>query len=51
LNTGASALTVAGGIKARAFDPLGEFGDRLRDPLQVKIVRSFRRLGHSIVGK
>jgi hypothetical protein len=42
---------VACRIKARALDPLGEIGDRLREPLQVKAVRSCRRLGHSIVGK
>jgi hypothetical protein len=51
LRDGLQQDRVAGGIKAGAFDPLGEFGDRLRDPLQVKVVRSFRGLGHSIVGK
>jgi hypothetical protein len=51
LRDGLQKDRVAGGIKARAFGPLGEFGDRLRDPLQVKVVRGSRGLVHSIVGK
>ena len=51
LRDGLQQDRVVGGVKARAFDPLGELGDRLRDPLQVKVVRCFRALGHSIVGK